>query len=88
MDPFLVLVLVLFVMMDVLLLKSLRIVPQGEEWKIDRLGKPFKTFKPGLILLVPFIDKVAERMTLQTDKSSNNDHKKPTATKPINLFTK
>jgi regulator of protease activity HflC (stomatin/prohibitin superfamily) len=83
MDPFIIVVLVFFVITDVVLLKSLRVVPQGQEWKVHRLGKPFKTLKPGLNFLFPVIDKVTERVTLTPDKNAVQEHKKP-----IDLFTK
>ena len=43
--------------------KGVRIVPQGEEWVVERLGKYLKTLMPGLHLLVPYIDNVAYKVT-------------------------
>ena len=42
--------------------KGVRIVPQGEEWIIERLGKFTKTLTPGLTIIVPYIDKVAYKV--------------------------
>jgi regulator of protease activity HflC (stomatin/prohibitin superfamily) len=42
--------------------KGVRIVPQGEEWVVERLGKYLKTLMPGLHILVPYIDNVAYRV--------------------------
>jgi regulator of protease activity HflC (stomatin/prohibitin superfamily) len=41
------------------LTRMVRIVPQGEEWVVERLGKYSTTLLPGLHLLVPFVDIVA-----------------------------
>jgi regulator of protease activity HflC (stomatin/prohibitin superfamily) len=43
--------------------RGVRIVPQGEEWVVERLGKYLKTLMPGLHILVPFIDNVAYKVT-------------------------
>lgn len=47
-----------------LLLLSIRIVPQAHEYVVERLGKYKKTWFAGVHMLVPFIDKVAKKMTL------------------------
>jgi regulator of protease activity HflC (stomatin/prohibitin superfamily) len=45
------------------LYKGIKIVPQGEEWVIERLGKFHRTLRPGLNLILPYIDAVRERVT-------------------------
>ncbi|MBA3025116.1 MAG: SPFH/Band 7/PHB domain protein [Sulfurimonas sp.] len=42
--------------------QMVRIVPQGEEWVIERLGKYNKTLLPGLSLLIPVVDNVAYKI--------------------------
>jgi regulator of protease activity HflC (stomatin/prohibitin superfamily) len=42
--------------------KGVRIVPQGEEWIVERLGKYNATLNPGLTIIVPYIDKVAYKV--------------------------
>lgn len=54
-------VLILFLFLT--LWKGVRIVPQGEEWVVERLGKYLKTLMPGLHLLVPYIDNVSYKVT-------------------------
>jgi regulator of protease activity HflC (stomatin/prohibitin superfamily) len=39
-----------------------RIVPQGEEWIVERLGKYYGTLKPGLNIIIPYLDKVAYKL--------------------------
>jgi regulator of protease activity HflC (stomatin/prohibitin superfamily) len=53
-------VLVIFVIFTVM--RGVRIVPQGEEWVVERLGKYFATFMPGLNFMIPYIDNVARRV--------------------------
>ncbi|MDP3874707.1 MAG: SPFH domain-containing protein [Methyloversatilis sp.] len=43
----------------VTLAKGLRIVPQGEEWVVQRLGKYQSTLLPGLNIIIPYLDDVA-----------------------------
>ena len=54
-------ILILFLFLT--LWKGVRIVPQGEEWVVERLGKYLKTLMPGLHILVPYIDNVAYKVT-------------------------
>lgn len=53
-------VFVLFIFIT--LAKGIRIVPQGEEWIIERLGKYNETFMPGLNIMIPYIDSVSQRV--------------------------
>ncbi len=62
MSPALIVIVALFVFVFITLLKGVRIVPQGEEWVIERLGKYSETFYPGLNLMVPYIDVVSQRV--------------------------
>ncbi|MGB8240893.1 MAG: SPFH domain-containing protein [Azonexus sp.] len=42
--------------------KGVRIVPQGEEWIVERLGKYHGTLKPGLNIVIPYLDKIAYQL--------------------------
>ena len=42
--------------------KGVRIVPQGEEWVVERLGKFRGNLMPGLHILIPYIDRVAYKV--------------------------
>ena len=57
-----VFVVALLVFAVVTLAKGVRIVPQGEEWVAERLGKYSSTLRPGLNLIVPYLDRVAYRL--------------------------
>jgi len=37
---------------------GVNIVPQGEEWVVERLGKFNRTLNPGLNIITPFLDKI------------------------------
>lgn len=62
MEPTLLVVIALFAFVFITLAKGIRIVPQGEEWVVERLGKYHVTFMPGLNLMVPYIDAVSQRV--------------------------
>ncbi len=62
MSASLIVVIVLLIFVFVTLAKGVRIVPQGEEWVIERLGKYHETFMPGLNLMIPYIDSVSSRI--------------------------
>ena len=47
----------------VALAKGINIVPQGEEWIVERLGKFSRTLKPGLNIIVPFIERVRAKIS-------------------------
>lgn len=44
--------------------RGLRVVPQADKWVIERFGKFQRVLGPGINLIVPFIDKVAHRVTI------------------------
>ncbi len=51
---------ILFVIITIA--KGVRIIPQGEEWIVERLGKYHSTLKPGLNIIIPYIDQVAYKL--------------------------
>ncbi len=53
---------VIFIFILVTVAKGVRIVPQGEEWVVERLGKYNSTLNPGLCLVIPYIDQVAYKV--------------------------
>ncbi len=54
---------VLIIVTVITLYKGVKIVPQGEEWIIERLGKFNRILKPGLNILIPFIETVREKVS-------------------------
>jgi regulator of protease activity HflC (stomatin/prohibitin superfamily) len=57
-----IVVLAILIFVAVTIAKGVRIVPQGEEWIVERLGKYHGTLKPGLNILIPYLDRVAYRL--------------------------
>ncbi len=43
--------------------KGVRIVPQGEKYVVQRLGKFFQTLNPGLNFVIPYVDTIAYKVT-------------------------
>ncbi|MCC4854058.1 SPFH domain-containing protein, partial [Vibrio lentus] len=42
---------------------GVKTVPQGNNWTVERFGRYTQTLKPGLNLIIPFIDKVGQRIS-------------------------
>ncbi|WP_211362064.1 SPFH domain-containing protein [Pseudonocardia cypriaca] len=61
----LVVVVLLVLLVVVSLVKAVQIIPQATAAVIERLGRYKGTAEPGLAFLVPFIDKVRERIDLR-----------------------
>jgi len=57
-----IVVIALLIFAVVTVWKGVRIVPQGEEWIVERLGKFNATLTPGLTIIIPYIDKVAYKV--------------------------
>lgn len=56
---------VLLVIAVIFIVKSIKVVPQQSAWVVERLGKFHTTLKPGLNVLLPFVDKVAYEHSLK-----------------------
>jgi len=56
-------VVILAIGVIVTLYKGINIVPQGEEWVVERLGKFSRTLNPGLNLIVPYIESVRQKIS-------------------------
>jgi len=56
-------VVILLIGLIVTLYKGINIVPQGEEWVVERLGKFSRTLTPGLNIIIPYIEAVRQRIT-------------------------
>jgi len=46
------------------LFKAVNIVPQGEEWTVERFGKYTGTLPSGLHFLIPFVDRIGQRVNM------------------------
>jgi regulator of protease activity HflC (stomatin/prohibitin superfamily) len=55
--------LILVIGIIITLYKGIKIVPQGEEWVIEKLGKFSQTLTPGLNLIIPFIEDIRAKIS-------------------------
>jgi len=65
MDGLSVVLIALAFFIIIIFLKTIRIVPQRSAFIIERLGKYKTTFDAGFHILIPFIDKVAYKLSLK-----------------------
>ena len=57
MSPISIFLIVIIVLALILVKSALVIIPQSETKIIERLGKYYATLKPGINLIIPFIDR-------------------------------
>ena len=55
--------LVLILLAVIAIFKGVRIVPQGEEWVVERLGKFAGVLSPGLHVINPVFSRVSYKVT-------------------------
>ena len=67
MGEFSVVIIISVVLLVVILFKTARVVPQRQEFIVERLGKFSKTLSAGLHLLIPFLDVVKYKRTLKEE---------------------
>ena len=60
--PIVLLLIALFVVL--VIFKGVRVVPQSEQHVVERFGRLRSVLKPGLNLIVPFLDKVAHKISI------------------------
>ncbi|HSC67484.1 MAG TPA: SPFH domain-containing protein [Cellvibrio sp.] len=44
--------------------QGIRFVPQGYEWTVERFGRYIQTLSPGLNFIIPFIDRIGQRVIM------------------------
>lgn len=57
-------IIVAAVLAAVFIYQGIKMVPQGHEWTVERFGKFTKVLKPGLHLIIPFIDAIGRRQNV------------------------
>lgn len=45
-------------------LNAIKVVPQGREFTVERFGRYFRTLKPGISFITPFVDRVGRRLSM------------------------
>ncbi len=48
----------------VVVFMGVKVVPQGYQWTVERFGRYTSTLKPGLTIIVPFVDKIGNKINM------------------------
>jgi regulator of protease activity HflC (stomatin/prohibitin superfamily) len=64
MDPYFVVIVLVFVVAITVLVSAFKFVPQGYNFTVERFGRYTKTLTPGLSVITPFIDRVGRKMNM------------------------
>ena len=67
MGEFSIVVIISVALLIIILFKTARVVPQRQEYIVERLGKFSKTLSAGLHILIPFLDVVKYKRTLKEE---------------------
>ena len=57
-------VLVLLVLFVAVLAAGVKVVPQGWNFTVERFGRYTRTLRPGLTLIIPFIDRIGRKLNM------------------------
>ena len=57
-------VLVLLVLFVAVLAAGVKVVPQGWNYTVERFGRYTRTLRPGLTLIIPFIDRIGRKLNV------------------------
>ncbi len=55
---------VLVIVVIAVIAAAVKTVPQGSNWTVERFGRFTQTLKPGLNLIIPFIDRIGHRISM------------------------
>ncbi len=55
---------VLILVALIVVFSSIKIVPQGFQWTVERFGRYTKTLMPGLNIVVPFMDRIGRKINM------------------------
>lgn len=64
MDALLSLFGVLVALVVVFFFAGVKVVPQGQQWTVERFGRYTATLEPGLNLIIPFVDRIGFRLSM------------------------
>ncbi len=64
MDGFSTFTIIILVLAVVTVMMGIKTVPQGYEWTVERFGRYRKTLRPGLNLIVPYVDRVGHKLNM------------------------
>ncbi len=64
MDALLPFFAVLLALVVVFFFAGVKVVPQGQQWTVERFGRYTATLEPGLNLIIPFVDRIGFRLSM------------------------
>ncbi len=64
MSGFTIFVLTLLVLVVITVISTAKVVPQGHNFTVERLGRYVRTLKPGLGIIVPFVERIGRRINM------------------------
>ena len=64
MTGFSIFVLSILVLAVAVVFMGVKSIPQGREWTVERFGRFTRTLRPGLNLIVPFIDRIGAKLNM------------------------
>ena len=59
------LLIIILILIFVIVIPNVKVVPQAKVYVIERLGSYYKTWHNGLQLKIPFLDRIANIVTLK-----------------------
>ncbi len=57
-------VLIFALLAVVVAFSTIKVVPQGRQWTVERFGRYTQTLKPGIAFLIPFVDRIGRRLSM------------------------
>lgn len=55
---------ILVILVIAIVFAGIKVVPQGQQWTIERFGRYTRTLEPGLGLIIPFMDRVGSKLSM------------------------
>jgi regulator of protease activity HflC (stomatin/prohibitin superfamily) len=56
--------LVILALAVITVIAGVKVIPQGYEWTVERFGRYRKTLRPGLNLIVPYVDRIGRKINM------------------------
>jgi regulator of protease activity HflC (stomatin/prohibitin superfamily) len=63
-NPALIILVMMLVIVLVTIFMGVKAVPQGSQWTVERFGRYTRTLLPGLNLIVPYVDRVGDKLSM------------------------
>jgi regulator of protease activity HflC (stomatin/prohibitin superfamily) len=54
----------LVVLAFAVVVSTIKVVPQGKQWTVERFGRYTRTLKPGIAFLTPFVERIGRRLSM------------------------